>query len=94
LSVRDEAMDDEILHKLLQQGAITRAAATLAKEAASVVAASSSSSWLARSILRHLCEQDDQDHSPDRQQGVPHRVGDGVTEPGDLAVGAIIDHAK
>ena len=41
--------------------------------------------------LRH---QDDEHHAPDGQQGIPHRVGDGVAETGDLALGTVIDHAK
>src|SRR5262245_43499316 len=41
-----------------------------------------------------LGQQHDHDHAPDRQQGIPDRVSDGVTEPRNLALGAIIDHAE
>ena len=39
-------------------------------------------------------QQHDDHHSPDRQQRVADRVGDGVAEPGNLALGAIVDHAE
>ena len=39
-------------------------------------------------------QQHDEDHSPDRQQRVPNRIGNGVAEPRYLALGAVIDHAE
>ena len=41
-----------------------------------------------------LGHQHDEDHSPDRQQRVADRVGDRVAEAGDLALGAVVDHAE
>ena len=41
-----------------------------------------------------LGQQNDQHHSPDRQQRVPDRVGHRVTEPGNLTLGTVIDHAE
>src|SRR5262245_11826229 len=38
--------------------------------------------------------EDDEDHAPDGQERVPHRVRDGVAERGDLALRAVADEAE
>src|SRR5580704_2077451 len=39
-------------------------------------------------------QQHDDDHSPDRQQRVADRIRHRVAEPGDLALGDVVDHAE
>src|ERR1700710_823477 len=41
--------------------------------------------------LSRLSQQNDKNHSPDRQQRVSDRVGDGVAESRNLALGAVVD---
>src|SRR6266576_2828362 len=44
--------------------------------------------------LSPLGQQNYQHHAPDGQQRVSDGIGDGVTETGNLALGAVVDHAE
>src|ERR1700730_18171737 len=48
----------------------------------------------AESRRSRLGQQNDKNHSPDCQQRVADRVGNGVAEPRNLALGAVVDHAE
>src|SRR4029079_9692413 len=41
-----------------------------------------------------LGHEHDENHAPDRQQGVPNGIGNRIPEPWDLTFGTIIDHAE
>src|SRR5271165_4139924 len=78
-------------------------AAFLALHRASLISSSLTSNGLSSSyVLRlsacmcvgSLCQQHDDDHAPDCQQRVSHRVRHGVAEPWDLALGGFADHAE
>src|SRR6266480_2955455 len=53
-----------------------------------------SGAFAAHQDLPPLGQQNYQHHAPDGEQRVSDGIGDGVTETGNLALGAVVDHAE